>query len=181
MVAKEDNELVSEVIRGNVNAFEILVNRYQKIIFKMVLRMVGNTETAKDLTQDIFVKAFEKMGTFNFNFRFFSWIYRIGINETLTWIRRHPRLDQLQHAEHLASEDTDPNRKENNNGMLDTGMQELSSDYRSLLVLKYYNGLSYEEMAEVHNISVEKVRSRLFTAREQLRKILIKKGFLEDE
>lgn len=179
MVVKEDNELVSEVIRGNVNAFEILVNRYQKIIFKMVLRMVGNTETAKDLTQDIFVKAFEKMGTFNFNYRFFSWIYRIGINETLTWIRKNPATDQLEHVENLPmDQDTDPERKSE---MLQFGLLELPSDYRILLLLKYYDGLSYEEMADVNGLSVEKVRSRLFIAREQLRKILLKKGFLEDE
>lgn len=180
MVAKEDNELVSEVIRGNVNAFEILVNRYQKIIFKMVLRMVGNTETAKDLTQDIFVKAFEKMGTFNFNFRFFSWIYRIGINETLTWIRKNPVTDELQEVENLPLEQYTGN-SERKREILEHGILELPSDYRILLLLKYYDGLSYEEMADINGLSVEKVRSRLFTAREQLRKILIKKGFLEDE
>ena len=141
--------------------------------------MVGNNETAKDLTQDIFVKAFEKMGTFNFNFRFFSWIYRIGINETLTWIRRNPATDQLQEVENIPLEQyADPERKR---VILEHGLQELSTDYRVLLLLKYYDGLTYEEISDINGLSVERVRSRLFIAREQLRKILLKKGFLEDE
>ncbi len=181
MVTKDDNELVYEVIRGDVNSFEILVERYQKIIYKMVLRMVGDVETAKDLTQDIFVKVFEKLGSFNWKYRFFSWIYRIAINETITWIRKHPHLDQLNHTEHLAADEQNPGMQERAYGMLDSGMQELSPDYRSLLVLKYYNQLSYEEMAGINNISVEKVRSRLFMARENLRKIMIKKGFPDYE
>ncbi len=177
----DDNALVAKVINGNVDSFGILVDRYQKIIYKMVLRMVGDTETAKDLTQDIFVKAFEKLDSFNSKFKFFSWIYRIAINETITWIRKHPHHDQLQNLENLAADDHYSDRPDRNSGMLDLGMQELSSDYRTLLVMKYYNQLSYEEMAEVHEISVEKVRSRLFIAREQLRKILVKKGFLNYE
>ena len=143
--------------------------------------MVGDVETAKDLTQDVFVKAWEKLDSFNPKFRFFSWIYRIAINETITWIRRHPRYDQLQNAENLAADDQSSNTQERNTQMLDRGMLELSPDYRSLLVLKYYNGLSYEEMAEVSSISVEKVRSRLFIAREQLRNIMVKKGFPDYE
>ncbi len=181
MLAKDDNELVYEVIRGNVSAFEILIDRYQKIIFKMVLRMVGDFETAKDITQDIFVKAFEKMGSFNFNFRFFSWIYRIAINETISWIKRNPRLDKLQDKDYLAAEDDYAGRRELKIQMLDNGLQQLPPDYRILIQLKYYDGLSYEEVAEANGISVVKVRSRLFIAREQLRKMLVQKGFFEDE
>ncbi len=63
MIIKDDNELVHEVINGNTSSFEPLIERYQKTIFNMVLRMVGDTENAKDITQDIFVKAFEKIET----------------------------------------------------------------------------------------------------------------------
>ena len=72
MIMKDDNELVYEVIHGNISSFETLVDRYNKKIFNMMLQMVGDYETARDLTQDVFVKAFEKMGGFNFRFRFFS-------------------------------------------------------------------------------------------------------------
>lgn len=181
MAAKEDNELVYEVIRGNVAAFEVLVDRYQKIIFKMVLRMVGDFETAKDLTQDIFVKAFEKMGSFNFKYRFFSWIYRIAINETLSWIRRNPRMDSFQDLDYPAADTDHSARRERKSEMLELGLLKLPPDYRILVHLKYYEGLSYEEVAEAHGISVVKVRSRLFIAREQLRKTLVQKGFFENE
>lgn len=181
MITKDDNDLVYEVIRGNVSSFEILVERYQKMIFNMVLRMVGDTETAKDLTQDVFVKTFEKMGSFNFKYRFFSWIYRIAVNETIDWIKQTPRMDGLEYAQNLHAEEDHSDGKERRIVMLDMALQKLSPDYRILLLLKYYNGLSYEEVAEVNGLSLEKVRSRLFIAREQLRKILLQKGFFENE
>ncbi len=181
MTAKDDNQLVSEVISGEVSSFEELIDRYQKKIYYMVLRMVGESETAKDLTQDIFVRVYEKLGTFKPEYRFFSWIYRITMNETITWSKRNPRFESLERAGDLVADDHSYALKERGSELLNFGLQSLQPDYRMLLVMKYYGGLSYEDIASVSEISVEKVRSRLFIAREQLRKILIQKGFLEDE
>ena len=78
MLQKDDNELVYEVIHGSISSFEVLIDRYQKTIFNIMLRMVGDDETARDLTQDVFVKAFEKLGGFNFKYRFFS-LQRVSV------------------------------------------------------------------------------------------------------
>jgi RNA polymerase sigma-70 factor (ECF subfamily) len=172
MIIKDDNELVHEVINGNTSSFEPLIERYQKTIFNMVLRMVGDTENAKDITQDIFVKAFEKIETFKFKFRFFSWLYRIAINETINWTKRNPRLDRIQEVNQFLISEQDPEEEGRQSKLLQQGLLELPENYRTLLVLKYYSQLSYEDIAEIKGISVKKVRSRLFTAREQLRKIL---------
>lgn len=181
MTAKDDNQLVSEVISGEVSSFEELIDRYQKKIYYMVLRMVGESETAKDLTQDIFVRVYEKLGTFKPEHRFFSWIYRITMNEAITWSKRHSRFESLDRVDEPIADDHSSTLKERGSELLNQGLQSLEPDYRMLLVLKYYGGMSYDEVAAVSEISVEKVRSRLFIAREQLRKILIQKGFLEDE
>jgi RNA polymerase sigma-70 factor (ECF subfamily) len=181
MFVKDDNELVLEVVNGSVSSFEELIERYQKTIFHMVLRMIGDVENAKDLTQDIFVKAFEKMGTFNFKYKFFSWFYRLAINETISWLRKNPKLAGLNEAMAYPAPENTTENDDQKIQLLQQGLLQLPEEYRSLLLLKYYCGLSYEEMAETSDISLKKVRSRLFIAREQLRKILVLKGFHENE
>ena len=181
MITKDDNELVYEVIHGNISSFEVLINRYQKTILNMMLRMVDDFETAKDLTQDVFVKAFEKMGGFDFRFRFFSWIYRIAVNEAINWTRKNPRTENPGKIDPVyigGSEAIDAEAKSN---LLHHELHKMNADYRALVLLKYYCGLSYEEITEATHIPVKKVRSRLFIAREQLRKGLISNGFFEND
>ena len=181
MNTKEDNELVFEVIRGNISSFEVLIDRYQTTIFKIVLKMVVDVETAKDLTQDVFVKVYEKMGSFNDKFRFFSRIYRIAINESINWIKQNPRMTGLEHAISHTSDDDSSGRNEMRSKIVNDGLQELTPDYKSLLLLRYFSGLTYQEISEIKGISSEKVKSRLFIAREKLQKIVVRKGILDNE
>ena len=181
MSEKDDNELVYEVIRGSISSFEVLIDRYQKTIFNMVLKMVGDVETAKDITQDDFVKVFEKMGSFNFKYRFFSWIYRIALNQTLNYLKSNPRKEGLRTAEALPNDENSEEQAERGSLLLREGLKELPADYRVLLLLKYYCSMSYEEISETMEISVKKVRSRLFMAREQLNKIMVAKGFFDND
>ena len=179
MTMKDDNELVYEVIHGSISSFEVLIDRYQKTIFNMMFRMVGDFETAKDLTQDVFVKAFEKMGGFDFKFRFFSWIYRIAVNEAINWSRKRPMTERIEKFELTLVDKTGPDRSEEKSRLLHHELRKLEEDYRVLVLLKYYCGLSYEEITETTQIPLKKVRSRLYIAREQLRKGLIANGFFE--
>ncbi|MCK9203688.1 MAG: RNA polymerase sigma factor [Saccharofermentanaceae bacterium] len=181
MSEKDDNELVYEVIKGSISSFEVLIDRYQKTIFNMALKMVGDVETAKDITQDVFVKTFEKMGSFDFNHRFFSWIYRIALNQTLNYLKTKPPIGRLKGTETTIIDDNSAPDYERNRKILHAGLQSLPADYRVLLLLKYFCGLSYEEIAETTKIPMKKVRSRLYIAREQLSKIMIGKGFFEND
>jgi RNA polymerase sigma-70 factor, ECF subfamily len=179
MTMKDDNELVYEVIHGSISSFEVLIERYQKTIFNMMFRMVGDVETAKDLTQDVFVKVFEKLGGFDFKFRFFSWIYRIAVNEAINWTRKRPLTERIEKAEPILAESSGPDRMEEKSKLLRHELRKLDADYRVLVLLKYYCGLSYEEITETTHIPIKKVRSRLYIAREQIRKGLIANGFYE--
>jgi RNA polymerase sigma-70 factor (ECF subfamily) len=178
---KDDNELVYEVIHGNISFFEVLINRYQKMIFNMMLRMVGDFETAKDLTQDVFVKAYEKMGGFDFRIRFFSWIYRIAVNEAINWNRKKTLTESLGKIDPIDFGGSENIAAEAKSNLLHRELHKLDADYRVLVLLKYYCGLSYEEITEATRIPIKKVRSRLFIAREQLRKGLITDGFFEND
>jgi RNA polymerase sigma-70 factor, ECF subfamily len=181
MTMKDDNELVYEVIHGSISSFEVLVDRYQKTIFNLMLKMVGDFETARDLTQDVFVKAFEKMGRFDFRFRFFSWIYRIAVNEAINRNRKIRPSQSIEKVEPLPDDTTGPEDTESRSRLLHRELRKLEANYRVMLLLKYYCGLSYEEIAEATSVPVKKVRSRLFIAREQMRKGLIANGFFEND
>jgi RNA polymerase sigma-70 factor, ECF subfamily len=181
MIRKDDNELVYEVTKGSISSFEVLVERYQQTIFNLMVKMVGDAEVARDLTQDVFVKVFEKLGGFNFRYRFFSWIYRIAINEAINWLKgKHP-VENLRSIEMLADEESNQPSKDRQSRLLHVGLRTLDADHRTLLLLKYYCGMSYEEISEITRISEKKVKSRLFSARGKLHDVLIEKGFFEHE
>ena len=181
MIIKDDNELVYEVIHGSTSSFEVLIDRYQKTIFNMMLRMVNDTETAKDLTQDLFVQAYERLGGFNFRFRFFSWIYRMALNKAIDWNRKRKPTCQLELADSQLSDTPVSNDSEIRSNLLQVALLRLNPKYRALVLLKYYCDLSYEEIQETTGVPLKKVRSRLFIAREMLRKELIINGFFENE
>ena len=181
MIDKDDNELVYEVIHGSTSSFEVLIDRYQKTIFNMMLRMVNDTETAKDLTQDLFVQAYERLGGFNFRFRFFSWIYRMALNKAIDWNRKRKPTCRLELAESQLSDTQVSNDSEIRSNLLQVALLRLNPKYRALVLLKYYCDLSYEEIQEATGVPLKKVRSRLFIAREMLRKELIVNGFFENE
>lgn len=179
MIEKDDNELVFEVTQGSISSFGILIQRYQKQVYMMMLRMTGNPEEAKDLTQDVFIKAFEKLGTFNPSYRFFSWIYRIAMNEVISRNRKIQPVTGLENAASIPAGSFGDPEQELRMGMLNEELLKLDPDARMLVLLKYFGDLPYDEIAVVAGISVEKVRSRLFSARKQLRIGLIANGFFE--
>lgn len=178
---KDDNELVLQTLNGNRFTFGILIDRYQQTIFNIMLRLTGDYETARDLTQDVFIKAWEKLGSFRFKYRFFSWIYRIAINEAINYNRKNTRKKSGEKPL-TGNEDFEENFDEQADmALLYTEIRQLKMDYRVIVVLKYFSNLSYEEIAEVTKTPVRKVRSRLFTAREQLRLGLMQKNFFGHE
>jgi len=181
MITKDDNELVYEVIHGNISSFEILIERYQKTIFNIVLRMVNDEETARDLTQDIFIRVYEKMGSFKFSYRFFSWIYRIAANETINYLKSAQRIELHKLTEKLVNEADSGSEREETIQKLRKGLRQIRPDLRLLLLLKYFFGLSYEEMAEVLQLPEKKIKARLFTAREVLREELLKNDFFDHD
>lgn len=181
MMEKNDNDLVLEVINGRSSSYGVLIERYQKTIFNIMLRLTGDYETARDLTQDVFVKAWEKLGSFNFRNRFFSWIYRMAINEAINYNRKYSgkRSDENVDAYmDKVPENADGNLKMS---LIHAEISMLKMEYRILVVLKYFCDFSYTEISEVTKVPERKVRSRLFSARELIRQGLIEKRFFEDE
>jgi len=162
----DDRALVEQTLNGNKSAFGVLVGRYQKPLFNTALRMTGDGEEAKDITQTAFVKAYERLGTFKPKYRFFSWLYRILINETLNCLRVRDRYQEI--AESTPSPDPDPEEvyeRSQVRHQIQKALLDLSADYRTVILLRYYEDMTYQEMSYVLCIPEKTVKSRLYTAR----------------
>lgn len=178
MSERTDAELVAACLAGEDRAFEALVRKYQQPIYNLALRMVKEPEDAEDIAQTVFVKAYEKLDSYNPSHQFFSWIYRIGINESINFSKKRKRLEDYESGISGAHEET----PEDEVGAGDLGetigeaIMMLKVDYRLVIVLKHFHDYSYQEMSDVLGIPEKTVKSRLFSARQQLKEILQSEG-----
>jgi len=169
-----DVELVEQTLTGDRAAFDALVRRHHGPIYALALRIMKDAEDAEDVTQGVFVKAFEKLATYKPEYKFFSWVYRIGLNEALNYKRRTMSMDEYETGISAIDAYT-PEKSYAERKLADEvgdAITQLSEDYRMVIVLKHYHDFSYEEMSEVLQIPEKTVRSRLFTARQRLKVIL---------
>jgi RNA polymerase sigma-70 factor (ECF subfamily) len=178
MNERTDAELVRACLRGENRAYEELVRKYQKPIYNLALRMVRTPEDAEDIVQTVFVKAYEKLDTYRETHQFFSWIYRIAINESLNFSKKRERIDEYESGISGSHEMT-PEDEFGSGDLSDRigqAILALKMDYRLVIVLKHYHDYSYEEMSDVLGIEEKTVKSRLFSARQQLKEILESEG-----
>jgi RNA polymerase sigma-70 factor (ECF subfamily) len=174
-----DIELVRECLGGDEHAFETLLLRYQRPVFNAVLRMVRDREEASDLTQTAFLKAYEQLASFDSRHKFFSWLYRIAVNEAINHVKRRRRLEPI--AGDWASGDRNPEAalvETDLSQHVQDALMSLPFDSRAVLVLRHFEGCSYGEIASIVNVSEKTVKSRLFSARRQLKDLLEAKGIL---
>ena len=165
----DDGAAVQRCLNGEPAAFEALVGRYQQIMFNVALRMLGDYEDARDAAQNTFVKAYEKLGTYDPERRFFSWIYRILMNECLN-LRRRPATGLLGDSGDMVMDPSGADAVETAERKRDVrhAILSLSPAYREVIVLRHFAALSYEQMSEAIGVPTKTVKSRLHTARQQL-------------
>jgi RNA polymerase sigma-70 factor (ECF subfamily) len=180
--ADDDLAVVRRVQAGDVAAFDQLILRYRERVHGLIYQMTSNREDAADLAQDVFIKAFQSIHRFAGQATFFTWLYRIAVNTTLSHLRRHRHrtffsLEQMQEdgptAELLArlteahGGDRDTLARELQE-KLNEALQKLSINHRTVITLFEIDGLSHEEIAEIMHCSVGTVRSRLHYAKQLL-------------
>ncbi len=177
MEGSEDNRLVQRCLDGDRLAFGALVDKYQRPIYMLALKMMRNAAFAEDISQTAFLKAFEKLASFDPAQKFFSWLYRIAMNEALNQLKFQERFQEI--PEGTVDENADGSeqmQKDEHAAAVQRALMKLKPEYRSVIVLSHFEDLSYEEIADVLRIPVKKVKSRLFSARQLLRRILVQKG-----
>ncbi len=179
MKETDDLQAVRNCLGGDVKSFELLVEKYQGVVYNIALRMVKVPDDAEDISQAAFLKAYEKLGTYRESFRFYSWLYRIAVNEALNFLdrqKRYMRLDERVEDSRQAVDVAAETREQNER--IQEALMELKPDHRVVLILKHFEEFSYEEIGAILDIPVKRVKSRLFTARQVLREILLKKGIV---
>ena len=160
-----------------MKAFELLVEKYQKTVFNVALRMTRSRSDAEDITQTAFLRTFEKLGSFNPKYKFFSWLYRIVLNESLNVLSRQKRHEHLDEDVMMPGKSVEEAHDDvETSEQIQDALMELKADYRVVVILKHFQDLSYEEISGILNIPEKKVKSRLFTARVLLKEALLKKG-----
>jgi RNA polymerase sigma-70 factor, ECF subfamily len=176
----DDRRLVRRCREGERAAFEQLVVRYQKPVFNAALRLLRDPEEARDVAQTTFLKAFEHLADYDPSFKFYSWIYRIAINESLDALgSRKPRqgFDGGEAEEEAAGPDRQLEGEQLNTAIADALMR-IKPELRSVMVLRHFMHLSYHDMGEILLLPEKTVKSRLHTARQLLRDDLLRRGAL---
>ena len=187
-----ENEIIRSVLRGNVNDFEKLVTAYEKNVYNIALRMVGDPEDAADMTQVTFIKAYRALSGFRGDSKFSSWLYRIASNVCLDFLRSRSRHPQVS----LSTVDEDdratfelPDMRQNPEEQLmkklgmeavRRGLEQLPEQQRQILVLRELGGLSYAELAQTLGLEEGTVKSRIFRARKRLCALLLCDGNISD-
>lgn len=183
----EDEQLIGRARSGDQDAFSQLLARYEKPVYHQALRMVGHAEDAADLTQEVFLKVWQALPGFQGDSAFSTWLYRLTSNACIDFLRRERRrrgaLSLDDEERELAAQLPDPaptpqqelERRELHHA-LEEGLAQLSDEHRQVLVLRELNGLSYDEIAQVLDLSPGTVKSRIARARLSLAKFLRKNG-----
>lgn len=178
--------LIEKVKAGDLSAFEQLMRQYDRQIFRIALHITQNREDAEDIVQDTFLKAFQKLDQFQGNSKFYTWLVRIAVNESLMRLRKRRSQKTVSMDEDIQTEegsiprdfaDWMPNPEQNYNqselaDILRRTIQGLPPGFRTVFALRDIDGLSTEETAKALGLSVPAVKSRLLRARLQLRERL---------
>jgi RNA polymerase sigma-70 factor (ECF subfamily) len=177
-----DATWVASLQARDANAFTRLVTCYERPMFNVAYRMLGNAAEAADATQDVFVKVFENIAGFDPHYRLFSWVYRIAVNESIDRLkrRRHAETVSLDVAEFpLASAERNPEQLAGDaqmHDMIQATLMEMPDDHRVVIVLRHFAECSYAQMSEILHIPEKTVKSRLYSARQELHAKLFAHG-----
>jgi RNA polymerase sigma-70 factor, ECF subfamily len=174
----EDGNCVRRCLQGDTEAFDELVVRYQRPVFNAIYRLVNDYEDARELSQTAFLKAFMNLRRFDHDKRFFSWLYRIAVNEALNFVAGKRKVEPIDPS--MRSTEAGPVELLESKvtaSHIEAAMATLSPEYRAAVVLRHFLDLSYDEAADVLEIPVKTFKSRLYSARQILRERLLAKGY----
>lgn len=180
----DERRLIDETLQGRTEAFGELVARYQNALYNSILRVLSHPDDSLEVLQETFLHAYQALGSFKGDSEFYTWLYRIAFNQAISLKRRQRKFrgmirfpmtgeegpefaDRSQHPSPTASLE-----REENDRALQQAMAKLSTEHRIILTLKDIEDLRYEQIAEILDIAVGTVRSRLHRARAELRQLL---------
>ncbi len=184
-----DRHLVKKVLSGNTNAFGDIIKQTEKLVAQIVFKMINNTENRKDIAQDVYVKAFQKLSTFKFQSKLSTWIGQIAYNSCLNYLEKKKLIlagdffdagnEDEAAGKEIYKTDLSIFEKERS-AMISAAIEKLSPVYKTLITLYHNEELSYEEIGQVTGLPGGTVKNYLFRARKALREVLLKQ-YKKDE
>jgi RNA polymerase sigma-70 factor (ECF subfamily) len=169
-----DIALIAKCLRGDRHAMTDLVKHYQRPVYNAAYRIVGNAEDAADITQTVFLKVFKHLQDYDSQYKFFSWVYRIAVNESINLCNKRQPMEPLSATE--ASGVLGPAEQlvqKRRDAALQVALMELNLEYRTVITLKHMSGFSYKEISDVLQVPEKTVKSRLYSARQLLKQQLL--------
>ncbi len=193
MTPEHEKHCIERVLKGDANAFEHLVHAYEKTVYNLALRTLGNREDAEDVTQEAFLKAYRSLDSFRGDSKFSVWLYRIVSNLCLDLLRSRQRkpvqsltvedddgeIGELEISDEHFSPEKLLDRKLTRESV-QRGLSALPDDTRQILLLRELQGMSYEEIGQALDLEPGTVKSRIFRARKRLCAFLLQDGNLPD-
>lgn len=192
MTEVSEKKIIEKVLGGDANAFEELVLKYEKTVYNLALRMVGDRDDASDMTQEAFIKAYGSLSSFRGDSKFSVWIYRITTNVCLDFLRSKSRKQQVSLTVSDDDEDaqldipdpsSDPEQqliKKISMQSVEEGLKTLPDKQRQILVMRELGGMSYAEIGAALSLEEGTVKSRIFRARKRLCAFLLDSGNIPD-
>jgi RNA polymerase sigma-70 factor (ECF subfamily) len=180
-VNADDRQLIADCLRGRIEAFSVLVRRYQDRLFNAMVHYVNNAEDAQDVVQEAFISAYKALERFKGESQFFTWLYRIARNHATDLKRKKRVTHSLEVHLHEDAQPVDGSEATRPEGAVERSEEEalvrraldqLSPEHRQVLVLNLLEGLKYEEIAEALQVPIGTIRSRIHRAKAELREIL---------
>ncbi len=184
-----DKDIIDRVNGGDTEAFAELVRRYEKTVFNIALRMVGDRDDAADMTQEAFIKAYGSLGSFRGDSRFSAWLYRITTNVCLDHLRARARKKQVSLDDDDGQEFELPDMRAMPEEQLmrklsmqavRRGLERLAPEHRQILIMRELGGMSYAEISSTLSLEEGTVKSRIFRARKNLCSFLLTDGNIPD-
>jgi RNA polymerase sigma-70 factor, ECF subfamily len=179
----EDNSLIRLVKSGHPEIYDEIVKRYEKKLFSYIYRLVGNREEAEDILQNVFVKAYRNIKTFDVERKFSSWIYRIAHNEAINFLKKKSKKRFVSWEDIVASKDKMETKSEERSPIdiwirkesaieVNWAMEKLPEKYRKVLKLRYFSEKSYEEIGRIIGSPVNTVGTLINRAKKKLASVI---------
>ena len=187
-MAEQEKNLVEQAKKGNMQAFEILILQHETMVYNIALRMLHHSEDARDISQEVFLKAYGSLANFDGKSKFSTWLYRIAVNTCIDEIRKQRRKQTYSLEEELESTEGSYQKQFADTGYTPeesllhqeaqkevvTALKTLSEEHKTVVILRDIQGFSYEEIAEMTDTTLGTVKSRIASARNQLKNVILK-------
>jgi RNA polymerase sigma-70 factor (ECF subfamily) len=175
MDQKNEAEIVARVLKGDRQAYALLVDEYKSPIYNLAYRMTGNLEDADDLTQEIFIRAYKYLWRYDTSRKFFTWLYTVALNLIRNHLRKKNKYNKSTEelsAHLLADKNPSPETELIETQEISIYLLRLEDESRALLIMKFHQGLTFEEIAQITGKSLSAVKMRIYRGLEKLKELL---------